>query len=294
MERYFELVSQEFELRTRQIREFIKKHNPSIGAFNEEILRKFLREFLPKWVSVGQGFIIDKAGRSSTQLDIIIYNSLFYAPLYSVNDLVVLPPEAVIIAIEVKTRINKNVFHESIAKNKILKQINPEIESQIFIYNPPSAKIMIRYLKEFDFSEYADIELIDKIYGLSKFCLSKENIVSKDQEGVGYINEIYKSRKTGNDAVFEAFYYNIYRVVEQKINKALKNGINNIWIIKDNSIEIKGRLGYSHAGISDFEFGNILINKKIKLPPTNRQPSNAGLIRKRAVTKPANGKGKQK
>jgi len=135
MEQYFSLVSKEFELRIKQLRQFIKHHNPSIGSFNEEILRKFLRDFLPKWVSIGQGFVLDKEGKISNQIDILIYNSNFYAPLYSINDFVVLPPEAVLVAIEVKTRLNIRIFHEIFPKNQIIKKINPSIETMIFIYN---------------------------------------------------------------------------------------------------------------------------------------------------------------
>jgi hypothetical protein len=262
MDQYFSLVSKEFELRTKQIRQFIKKHNPSIGAFNEEILRGFLRDFLPKWVSVSQGFVLDKNGEISNQIDILIYNSTLYAPLYSVGDLVVLPAESVIIAIEVKTKINKKIFQDILPKNKKLKSINSEIESQIFIYNPPSANKTIDYLNQFDFFGYKEEELPDKIYGLSKFCISKSNIKTEKSEGVGYMVENYKSKTTSQDAIFEAFYYNVYRVVEMKINQALKNGINNVFIINGDDVEIKGRLGYSNTKV-EMDFGNILIEKTI-------------------------------
>ena len=200
MENYFNLVSKEFEIRLNQIRQFIKNHNPSIGSFNEEILRKFLRDFLPKWVSVGQGFIMNQSGEMSHQIDILIYNSVFYAPLYSVNDLVVIQPESVIIAIEVKTKINQNIFHEIIPKTKAIKILNSKIESQVFIYNPPSAKKTIDYLNCFNFSKYSEEQLIDSIYGLNKFFLSKSNIITENNEGVGYLNEIYKYTKI---SVFE-------------------------------------------------------------------------------------------
>jgi hypothetical protein len=266
MESYFELVSREFELRISQIRQFIKKHNPSIGAFNEEILRTFLRDYLPKWVSVGQGFILNRQGDSSPQIDIIIYNSMFYAPLYSVNDLVVLQPESVLLVIEVKTKLNKKILHETIAKNKELKKINPEIESKVFIYNPPATKIVIEYLNDFDFSEYEDNELIDSIYGLSKFCLLKSNITTKEKSGIGYMNGIYKTTSTSKNAVFEAFYYHVYQLVESSINKSLKKGIDNIWIIKNDSTEVRGRLKYSQAMLDKMEFGNIIIEKDFNYP----------------------------
>lgn len=262
MEEYFSLVSKEFELRIKQIRQFIKHHNPSIGAFNEEILRNFLRDFLPKWVSVSQGFVLDRSGNISNQIDILIYNSTFYAPLYSVNNLVVLPPESVFIAIEVKTRINKKIFLEIFPKNQVLKRINPSIDSQIFIYNPPSPKKIVDYLDSFDFSTYSEDEIPDRIYGLSKFFFSKENIVLDEKEGVGYLNEIYVSKKTNEAAIFEIFYYNIYRLIERKINQDLEKGIDNVFHIGGPDVVTKGRLSYLQASFKDIDLAKIVIEKK--------------------------------
>lgn len=56
MENYFFLLSQEFDLQIKQAKEVIKNHNPSLGTINEEILRKFLKDHLPKWVDVAQGY----------------------------------------------------------------------------------------------------------------------------------------------------------------------------------------------------------------------------------------------
>lgn len=262
MEQYFSLVNKEFDLRIKQIRQFIKHHNPSIGAFNEEILRKFLRDFLPKWVSVGQGFVLDRAGNISTQIDILIYNSTFYAPLYSVNDLVVLPPESVFIAIEVKTRVNKKIFQEIFPKNQTLKKINPSIDTQIFIYNPPSSKRIVNYLDSYDFSSYSAEDIPDRIYGLSKFYFQKENIELDNLNGVGYINEIYVSKGTDEKAIFEIFYYNIYRVIERKINQDLEKGIDNVFHLGGSNVDTKGRISYLQASFKDIGEAKIIIENK--------------------------------
>jgi hypothetical protein len=59
---------------------------------------------------VEQGFIIDSAGGLSKQCDILIYDSHRYAPFYRVEGVVVVPAEAVIAIIEVKTSINRADF----------------------------------------------------------------------------------------------------------------------------------------------------------------------------------------
>lgn len=86
---FFRLKTEELLNEILQVKIFIKKHNPTIGILTEEILRKFLSTYLPKGVAVEQGFIIDETGNMSKQIDIIIYDNQFFAPLYRVNDIVI-------------------------------------------------------------------------------------------------------------------------------------------------------------------------------------------------------------
>jgi|GEM_PF-1840623 len=263
MENYFFLLSQEFDLRIKQAKEFIKNHNPSLGAINEEILRKFLKDHLPKWVEVAQGFILSKDGILSTQCDIIIYNSHFYAPLYRVNDLVIVSPESVIHVIEVKTKINQRMLHEQFPKFRTIKTICPNAYTSIFIFYPPKWKKAIEYINKFKFLDYSDTQIVEKVYGFNNYCLSKENIVKENKKGIGFICMQYFNEKN-QSALFENFFYDIYRRIESRINDDLKDGIDNVWHINANNVEPHGRLGYSKTKTSNMEFGNIIIGKDLK------------------------------
>ncbi|WP_175747696.1 DUF6602 domain-containing protein [Burkholderia ambifaria] len=114
MSEYFDFVTNELVKKLKQVKAFAKRHNPTIGLLTEEILRDFLRTHLPKVVSVEQGFIIRKNGELSRQCDIIIYDCMFYAPFYRINDAIVVPEESVLAIVEVKTSITKKSFHEII------------------------------------------------------------------------------------------------------------------------------------------------------------------------------------
>ena len=72
MEDYFEFVSREFLARLSQIKSLIKKYPQTIGILTEEMLKDFLKEKLPKIVSVEQGFIRNEEGDLSKQCDVII------------------------------------------------------------------------------------------------------------------------------------------------------------------------------------------------------------------------------
>lgn len=268
MNHYFDLIVKEFYTKIEQSKLFITNHNPSIGYFNESILRGFLQDNLPNWVSVGQGFIMAPSGEISNQIDIIIYDSTFYSPLYKVYDLIVVPSESVISVIEVKTSINKKQLHEVIEKNFLTKSICPDISSRLFIYNPPTFKTTLRNLENFryeDFENLGKTHLIDSIHGLSKFCITKINATENKFEGVAYSGgkPVYKEDTT-KEAVFENFFGSLYYEIERKINSALEDGIDcsSILNLDEKKYTPKGREQYLNFTLfSNIEYGKLLIPK---------------------------------
>ena len=106
---FYRLKIQEFLLSLEQVKCLSPNHNLSIGLYAESILRKFLQSVLPQKVSVSQGFV-EREGKLSAQCDIIIYDKINYAPLYSFGDFEIIPHDAVICVIEVKTSIDKKTF----------------------------------------------------------------------------------------------------------------------------------------------------------------------------------------
>lgn len=74
------------------------QHPTSVGTYRETLLQTLLRRNLPERYHVGTGFIYG----CQRQVDILIYDRVDYAPLFREGDLVVVPPQAVRAAIEVK------------------------------------------------------------------------------------------------------------------------------------------------------------------------------------------------
>ncbi len=234
MNDYFNLIATEFAAQSAQIKQFVKSHGPSIGAAHEILLRSFLKKYLPKWVSVGHGFIIDKGNSLSKECDVLIYNSLYYSPLYQIEDFLVLAPESVIAVIEVKSGLNKKMLHDSICNLGAVKTINPDIDVSLFVYRPPSLNTIFEYIQSYDFSEMKEECIPDRIYGMSKYAL--ERVTFYDSKGekpaaIGYLTKgSYAKPKVG--FVFESFYYDLYVRVEAAINDGIKSGINYNWIAK--------------------------------------------------------------
>lgn len=106
MLQYYQLLQDELLYRKRTIDTLIEsRQRYSKGIMCEELLRRFFRDVLPNDLAIAHGFIYH-SGRKSPQCDIIIYNRAKYSPFLCVNDLVIVPAEAVIGIIEVKTHLN--------------------------------------------------------------------------------------------------------------------------------------------------------------------------------------------
>lgn len=219
---FFRLKTEELLNEILQIKTFIKKHNPTIGILTEEILRKFLVTYLPQGVAVEQGFVIDENGNMSKQIDIIIYDNQLYAPLYRVNDIVVVPNKSVINIIEVKTTINgKTLFHDVIKYFYSISEIlDVRTKKSLFIYNAPSTYKLNEYFHNFKHSgEYQKFDhdtfhyLPDTITGIrSSYHLGKDYVVF-ERDMMGYTSYNYLDNTDKDISSLELFFKDVYNSV---------------------------------------------------------------------------------
>ena len=78
-------------------------HEGEKGGLRERRVAELLKSILPKCFGVGSGHIIDKQGKTSGQIDIVIYNSLYGIHFPIDDNYSLFPCECVYAAIEVKS-----------------------------------------------------------------------------------------------------------------------------------------------------------------------------------------------
>jgi hypothetical protein len=107
---------------------FVKGTNPHAGSRGgeaEDKLRSFLNSHLPRRFRACTGFVLDRDGRLSRQMDVLIYDALS-APVYRADEtLQIVPSDAVAVAIEVKSRLTKAELvdaAEKLASVKVLSK----------------------------------------------------------------------------------------------------------------------------------------------------------------------------
>lgn len=224
MSKYFDHVTRQLHSKIAQAKVYITKHNPTTGALAEAVLREFLQEHLPGAVSVEQGFIITPEGGLSKQCDILIYDSHRYAPFYRAGDVVVVPAEAVIALIEVKTSIDKARFHEVITYFQSFKSLELEARTYLFMFNAPQLGTVSNHFFtyehpegriEFDHDTYQ--YLPDLITGLDPSYHLGKGYVINDRDGVGYLSYFYEDKEGSAISALELFFLSVYSDVEQYI-----------------------------------------------------------------------------
>lgn len=101
-------------------------HSKIKGGRTEEHVRDFLRQRLPQSVGVTSGEIIDAQGNRSREVDVIVYDAM-NSPLLFAGDTdgsILVPAEAVIAAVEVKSRLRSEHVNELITHCRSIKSLS--------------------------------------------------------------------------------------------------------------------------------------------------------------------------
>lgn len=153
---FYRLRAKELSLSLAQMRTLIKEHNLSRGLIGESILRDFLQKVLPSFTKVSQGFV-EYNGMLSKQCDIIIYDRLHYSPLYSLGEIEIVPSQAVLVVIEVKTSITPKGFGDVLYAFEKLSQFKIQ-HKYLFMFNGCN----VNKIKSYFFGKYVPSYRRDK------------------------------------------------------------------------------------------------------------------------------------
>ena len=99
-------------------------HSPTKGTQREIPVRDFFKENIPGKFSVTTGEVVDLFETHSPQLDVMIFDSQRNFPFYF-GDQSVLPAEALLVSIEVKSKLNKHELTKSFEAAKKLRILKP-------------------------------------------------------------------------------------------------------------------------------------------------------------------------
>jgi len=101
------------------------EHPGELGVTREEIIRRFLRAYLPARFDVSTGFAFDSKGNVSKQLDIIIANSLVCPRFETAGGIRFYPCESVVAVGQVKSSLTSEArLHSALANLESVKDLD--------------------------------------------------------------------------------------------------------------------------------------------------------------------------
>lgn len=153
-------------------------HNSSKGTFREQIIKKFLRPFLPGCYGISGGQAFSSDGSLSKQLDIVIYDQLYSYVAPYMEDFIYFPCESVYGNIEIKSNLNMQSFIEAVDNIASLKSLKREkIDTY---YSNPMKRLDIKNVNW-------DIQTTNEYFGIifAYESVKAETVLSYIQEGVG-------------------------------------------------------------------------------------------------------------
>jgi hypothetical protein len=123
------------------------KHGPSLGNAREIILRDVVREATPEPFRFGTGFIhhIMESGETklTRQCDVLVYDPTLDPPKYSFENFVILGPNTVKIAIEVKSDLDSDKFNHAVEVSASTAWFR--VPTLVFAYDSVSFEAMLQY-----------------------------------------------------------------------------------------------------------------------------------------------------
>lgn len=172
---YLSSFSDELEAQVNRLDEIIgRDHWLSVGEYKEKLIKSAIRKILPRKYSVSSGFIIGNNGDliKSKQIDIIIWDSTNYSPLFIEDDFVIITPESCKIVIEIKGNLKKDCLNKTLKDFDLISRFNSIKLSNGFRIK----KYLFAYDIDQSFKYHSSI-----FQSLKEFYLNSEFIPIKDR-----------------------------------------------------------------------------------------------------------------
>lgn len=184
---YIESLANEIVSKYRRL-DTILSHAPTKGTYHEKILRNMIRSYLPTTYSVGEGFIINKEGKTSSQMDILLVDNLDPRSFgYKDDDFYIAANSAVTCFGEVKTSATQNsfikAFHKLVEASLIMGgDHSARATSFIFCYDVQASKESFRKWPDVAISKLSEFDKTNVWnYPDYIFCLTKKIMLERRQ-----------------------------------------------------------------------------------------------------------------
>ncbi len=216
---YIESLANEVLAKYRRL-DSILTHAPSKGSYHENILRDVIRNYLPSTFSVGEGFIINKNGVTSSQMDILIVDNMDPRSFgYKDKDFYVAANLAVTCFGEVKTYCKRNEFiksfHDLVQASLIMGgDHSARATSFLFCYDAYASAETFSKWTDIAISKLSNIENTNPWnYPDNIFCLKKNIMLERRPVDGGMQYWDVTSKESSSNIIQQKIFQDLFQCV---------------------------------------------------------------------------------
>jgi hypothetical protein len=121
-------------------------HRTTRGTIAENAVRAIIAPLLPPRFGVASGFLLTTAAQASQQIDVLVFDRLDASPVYEDQGFVVVSPEMAVLAMEVKSAMNKKDLQEAARNLASTKRLNPSAATVLFAFTGLKADTLATHL----------------------------------------------------------------------------------------------------------------------------------------------------
>lgn len=151
----------DFDGVTKQI-----EHNGVKGTAREDLLKKYLRDLLPKKYSISSGIIIDFNQNQSKQQDFIIHDAFNCPSFFKTDSNTILPIESVYATIEIKSSLNYDTLKQSVENVESVRKLQ-KLPNKNIISNEYNEQYPLGFVFAYS-SEYSLEQIQKRLFELNK------------------------------------------------------------------------------------------------------------------------------
>lgn len=158
-------------------------HSGEYGSYRERLLKHLLAAFIPNYLSLSEGFVIDRSGNRSTQADVIIYDAQETPKIEDDNLRRFFPIETITSVGEVKSSLTVNQLQAALRKLAIIKKMR-HAAPEIVVPIKPASRVNEISILQMQFAASQQIRRKEQI------CL-EQKASDLENEQLKYLRSLY-------------------------------------------------------------------------------------------------------
>lgn len=125
VEQYWAGIARRLQIDSGMLNSLVP-HNVTKGSQNELTLARMIEHLAPPGIGVGSGILFDHRGTTSSQMDVVLFDTASQPQLLAQTNQVMFPVETVRMVIEVKTALSgEDIFKDFPKKKRTLEELQP-------------------------------------------------------------------------------------------------------------------------------------------------------------------------